>query len=97
MALGRLQVENYAQDHLTGFEEILWLPAGHSLVVTPDGLHLHRAWRPEPARVGSWRGSAAEASETLRNLVEEAVACRLPPSGPVAAISAEGSILPQWP
>jgi asparagine synthase (glutamine-hydrolysing) len=85
VALGRLQVEIYPRDHLTGFEEILWLPAGHSLVVTPDGARLHRAWRPDPAQVGSWRGSAAEASEILRHLVEESIACRLPPSGPVAA------------
>jgi len=85
IALGRLQVEYYARDNLTGFEEIAWLPAGHSLVATPDNLRLHRAWRPDPANVGRWRGSADEAAAKLRSLVEESVSCRLPAQGPVAA------------
>lgn len=85
VALGRLQVEYASRGRLTGFEEIAWLLAGQSLVATPDGLRLYRAWRPDPARVGSRRCSAAEAAATLRNLVEEAVVCRLPAEGPVAA------------
>jgi asparagine synthase (glutamine-hydrolysing) len=85
VALGRLQVQFAARDHLTGFEEIARLPAGHSLVATPDGIRLHGAWHPDPNRVGCWRGSATEAAATLRNLIEEAVACRLPMEGPVAA------------
>ena len=85
IALGRLQVEYYARDNLTGFEEIAWLPAGHSLLATPDGIQLHRAWRPDPRHVGRWRGSPDEAAARLRILVEESVSCRLPPNGPVAA------------
>lgn len=85
VALGRLLVEHYARGPGTGYRDIAWLPAGHSLVVTADALHLHRAWRPDPAAVGRWRGTARAAAETLRALTREAVACRLPPDGPVAA------------
>lgn len=68
----------------TQFKQILCVPAAHSLTVTAGGARLHRAWRPDPASVGKWRGSRAEAAETLRKLIEEAVACRLPPAGPAA-------------
>ncbi|WP_448192474.1 asparagine synthase-related protein [Azospirillum sp. sgz301742] len=84
VALGRLLIEVTARGAATGFQDIAWLRAGHSLTVTPDGVRLHRAWRPDAAQVGRWRGSAAEAAATLRTLIEEAVTGRLPPSGPVA-------------
>lgn len=60
-------------------------PGCHSLSVTSDGIRLFRAWRPQSAEVGRWRGSAADAAENLRSLVEESIACRLPAAGPVAA------------
>lgn len=85
VALGRLQFESYPSATSTGFEDISWLPAGHSLVVTPDALRLHRAWRPDPRQVGRWRGTAAEATSTLRHLIQDAVKCRLPAAGPAAA------------
>jgi asparagine synthase (glutamine-hydrolysing) len=85
IALARGLVDNYAADQLTPFQEITWLPAGHSAVATSHGLRLHRAWRPDPANVGRWRGSANDAAATLRTLIHEAVTARLPLSGPVAA------------
>jgi asparagine synthase (glutamine-hydrolysing) len=54
-------------------------------VLTPEGLRIHRAWRAQPSDVGRWRGSPEEAARTLRTLIEDAVDCRLPESGPVAA------------
>lgn len=85
VALGRLLFEPALGHDVTGMQNINWLPPGHALAATPDGVRLHRAWRPDPARVGVWRGSAAEAAEQMRALVEAAVACRLPSAGPVAA------------
>ena len=85
VALGRRYVQAGIRESTTVFEDISWLPAGHSLEVTREGLRVHRAWRPEPGQVGTWRGSAEEAAATLRTLVEEAVSCRLPAAGPVAA------------
>lgn len=71
----------------SGFAEIAYLPAGHSLTVRVRDTvppQPHRAYRPDPAAVGRWRGTPEEAAATLRRLVEEAVAARLPASGPVA-------------
>ncbi len=85
VALGRLQFESYPTGVSTGFEEIFWLPAGHSLVVTPDAFRMHRAWRPDPDQVGQRRCSATDAAATLRGLLEDAVRNRLPADGPVAA------------
>lgn len=71
----------------SGFVEIAYLPAGHSLRIeaaadaTP---RLHRAYRPDPRRVGCWRGSAGEAAAVLRGLLDDAVRRRLPPQGLVA-------------
>ena len=85
VALGRLQFESYPTGVSTGFEDISWLPAGHSLTVTPEALRMHRAWRPDPAQVGQRRCSATDAAATLRGLLEDAVRNRLPADGPVAA------------
>ncbi len=85
VVLGRRFVQPGIRETTTVFEEICWLPAGHSLEVSAGGLRVHRAWRPDPQQVGIWRGSAAEAAATLRSLVEEAVSCRIPATGPVAA------------
>lgn len=85
LALGRLLVETTWHGAATGLADIAWLPAGHSLQADGDGIRLHRAWRPEPAQVGTWRGSAADAAAELRGLVEDAVHTRLPAAGPVAA------------
>jgi asparagine synthase (glutamine-hydrolysing) len=85
VALGGLLADHYHSGPATGFQDIFWLDAGHSLIVSPEGLRHHRAWRPDPAHVGTWRGSPEVAAETLRRLIVQAVECRLPPAGPVAA------------
>ena len=85
VAIGRLLVEMHFKREATGFENIQWLPPGHTLTLTTAGLRLHRAWRPEVGQVGSWRGTAGEAAANLRTLLHEAVSCRLPARGPVAA------------
>ena len=71
----------------TGFVDIAYLEAGHSLCVAPgqvDPPIPHRAYRPDPAQVGRWRGDAEAAATTLRALLTQAVADRLPATGPVA-------------
>ncbi len=89
----RLDLIQLGQAHLrlflwgghTGFEGIEWLAGGHSLVATPEGIRVQRAWRPDPGLVGSWRGTPADAAAELRRLIEESVAARIVGQGPVAA------------
>lgn len=69
----------------TCYQDIHWLEAGYSLKLDADGFRLHRAYHPKPAEVGTWRGTAEEAADIMRELLEDAVASRLPPEGPVAA------------
>lgn len=69
----------------SGFSEIAYLPAGHSLRFrTGDRApQIHRAYRPDVQAIGNWRGTQEEASETLRLLVDEAVKRRIPQDRPV--------------
>ena len=69
----------------TCYQDIHWLEAGYSLKLDAEGFRLHRAYHPKPAEVGTWRGTAEEAAAIMRELLEDAVASRLPPEGPVAA------------
>ncbi len=84
VVLGQLMLKILVLGAPTGFLDIAWVLAGHSLIVTPQAVRLHRAWQPDPERVGRWTGNAADAAATLRHLTEEAVACRLPTQGPAA-------------
>jgi asparagine synthase (glutamine-hydrolysing) len=87
VALGGKLAQVYFKGADSGFADIAYLQAGHSLVVRPGDVappRPHRAYRPDPASVGRWQGSPEEAADTLRRLLEEAVAVRLPASGPVA-------------
>ncbi|MFY8094286.1 MAG: asparagine synthase-related protein [Niveispirillum sp.] len=71
----------------SGFTDIAYLQAGHSLRVRAGDAappRPHRAYRPDPAAVGRWRGTLEQAAGTLRHLLEQAVSTRLPASGPVA-------------
>lgn len=80
-------VQTYFTGPDTGFAEIAYLEAGHSLRVRlgdDEPPRPHRAYRPSPARVGRWRGTPEQAAETLQRLVREAVAARMPVAGPVA-------------
>jgi len=87
VAIGCKLAQVYFTAADSGFAEIAYLPAGHSLTVRVGDTvppRPHRAYRPDPAAVGRWRGAPEEAAGTLRRLVEEAVAARLPAAGPVA-------------
>ncbi len=71
----------------SGFAEIAYLQAGHSLCVRPQDLKApqpHRAYAPDMSKVGSWQGSAEQAAETLKQLVQDAVLVRLPKEGAIA-------------
>lgn len=85
VGVGRLLVEPALGYDVSGMVGIHWVPPGHALAATAEGTRLHRAWRPDLGRIGTWRGTPAEAAEQLRTLIDEAVACRLPADGPVAA------------
>ena len=85
LGIARLAVEHYPTGRNTGYEGIDWLEAGHSLILTRQGLRLHRAWRPDPAAVGTWQGSAEDAALRLRELLTDAVRQRIAGTGDVAA------------
>lgn len=85
LAVAQAYVHPHRRGSATGFQNVSWLLPGHSLVLTPEGIQLHRAWRPDPAAVGTFTGSSQEAAAILRSLVEQAVACRTGGAGPVAA------------
>jgi asparagine synthase (glutamine-hydrolysing) len=85
MQLGLAHTRLFVWGGHTGFEGIEWLPGGHSLVATPAGIRVQRAWRPDPGLVGSWKGTPADAAAELRRLIENSVDARLAGHGPVAA------------
>jgi len=87
VAIGCQAIGGYFTESDSGFAEIAYLPGGRSLCVRPDAAskpETHRAYRPDTARVGSWKGTAEEAARQLRDLVEAAVTARMPPDGTVA-------------
>jgi len=87
VALGAHLFQSYFTGADSGFADISYLQAGHSLHVglrDTSSPRPHRAYRPDPSRVGRWRGTREQAAATLRSLVQEAVAARLPAEGPVA-------------
>lgn len=70
----------------SGFAEIAYLPAGHSLRFGVDDRapRIHRAYRPDERDVGTWSGTQDAASSKLRTLLDEAVRRRIPANMPVA-------------
>ncbi len=70
----------YARKALTFYENILKLPAGHTLLLAGGTLRLNRYWSPEnvPERSGAAEGE-------LRDLFRQAVECRLRSAFPIAA------------
>jgi len=84
VALGRLLAETYDTGDRTNYRDVFRLRAGCALLVTPQGVREHRAFDPDPERVGRRRIGHADAAAELRHLVEQAVIRRLPAAGPVA-------------
>lgn len=67
------------------FSDICRLAPGSLLQVAPDGIRSGIFWKLDPDLAGSRRCSPQEAAEELSSLLTEAVRCRLPKAGPVAA------------
>ena len=70
----------YARKTLTFYQNILKLPAGHTLLLTPGALRLNRYWAPENVP-----GRSGRVEEELRDLFRQAVECRVRSAFPVAA------------
>lgn len=70
-------------------EETLWqgilrLPPAHFLIVSSDGVRKERYWQIDPSRQIQYRRDE-EYADHCRELIAEAVRCRLRSHGPVAA------------
>lgn len=87
VAYGLKFAQQYFRGGDSGFSDIAYLPAGHSLALSVghDALpRIHRAYCPDRRQVGRWKGTAQQAADTLRDLLEDAVASRMPADGKVA-------------
>ncbi|MGC6328489.1 asparagine synthase-related protein [Rhizorhabdus sp. FW153] len=87
VALARKASQTYFSGADSGFTDIRYLEAGHSLCLRigeDRQPQPHRAYRPCASQVGQWRGTPEQAATQLRALVEEAVTVRMPTSGPIA-------------
>lgn len=87
IAIGCKVSQTYFSGSDSGFAQIAYLEAGHSLCVRQQSNSPpipHRAYRPAPEHVGTWRGTQEQAANILRRLIEEAVATRLPSARPIA-------------
>lgn len=67
------------------FQGIQRVAAGERIRVTSRGLERDWHWQLERAAGGQYRGSSEQAVEQMTLLLNEAVRCRLPDRGPVAA------------
>jgi asparagine synthase (glutamine-hydrolysing) len=61
------------------------LPPAHFLKVSREGISLSPYWQLDRAAVGSQKISPEAAARELRRLLDEAVRCRLPRTGEIAA------------
>jgi asparagine synthase (glutamine-hydrolysing) len=69
---------------------IFSLPPGTSMTVTRDGIRQRRYWEPGPARGHAVPKRPEDVIEALRDLLFEAVACRLDSNNPVASLLSGG-------
>lgn len=74
----------YEGKAFTFYDEIMRLPPGHSLTIADNTLTIQRFWSPDsvPLEKGL---SDSQYAERFRELFFEAVRCRLPTNGPLAA------------
>lgn len=87
VALARKVTQTFFSGADSGFAEVKYLEAGHSLRMRSTDTappRPHRAYRPSVSQVGRWRGTPEQAAAKLRILIDDAVAARMPRSGPVA-------------
>jgi asparagine synthase (glutamine-hydrolysing) len=61
------------------------LPPGHVLEISREALSLTRYWQLDRRALGTRRCTPEEAARELRQLVDEAVKCRLPDTGEIGA------------
>jgi asparagine synthase (glutamine-hydrolysing) len=84
LALARQIVQAWRPER-TLFEGISRLPARHVLEVGPHTVTLRRYWQLDAAAAGTRHTTPEEAAQELRRVIEQAVRCRMPAVGPVAA------------
>lgn len=87
VAQARKVTQTYFSGPDSGFEQIQYLQAGHSLCIRHGddaSPQPHRAYRPSASQVGRWQGTPEAAAATLQALVKEAVAVRIPQGRAVA-------------
>lgn len=73
----------------TLFQDILRLPPAHTLTISRDGLELRQYWALDPEREVRL-SSDAEYAEKYRELLTEAVRCRLRRSTPIGSMLSGG-------
>lgn len=88
-SFNQLKVARYftvklVNDNTTFYENILRLPAGHSLTLTSSGMAIRRYWSLDPSREIKL-GSNAEYAEAFREIFTEAVKCRLRSAFPIGS------------
>ncbi|MDO8678749.1 MAG: asparagine synthase-related protein [Acidobacteriota bacterium] len=79
----RIMLTRRADDTLC--QDVRRLPAAHVLEVSAGGVSVRPYWQLSRERAGTRRIAPEEAAQELRRLIDEAVRCRLPADGPVAA------------
>jgi asparagine synthase (glutamine-hydrolysing) len=74
----------YAEKTMTFFEGIFKLQPGHSLTVTPAGIHTSRYWSPDDAPELRF-ANAGDYAEQLQFLFGQSVECRLRSAFPIGS------------
>ena len=67
---------SFADKEMTFFEAVRKLPPAHSMTISSEGICLHRYWHPADSPSVRLR-SIDEYAECLRELLQQAVGCRL--------------------
>jgi asparagine synthase (glutamine-hydrolysing) len=88
--LAALVLDYWCDDHRTCFKGIYSVPAGHSIVVTREGIERREHWAFDPARTIRYR-SFPEYRDHFRSLFEQSVRRRLRSEHPVA-ITVSGGV-----
>jgi asparagine synthase (glutamine-hydrolysing) len=84
-----LRFAQYAAPETTFFAAVAKLPAARGLAVTADAQRTRAYWSPLEAPAVRL-AAPADYAERLGELLDEAVACRLPPAGPVGVHASGG-------